>query len=162
MNQNINNQKLDIPKNLTSRSNSKVKHKSSEINLFKNKKIKKKECNLSMNNKINNYIDECKFLHLKKNDNKENNLKYKKISNKKQLNKINSVSISNKLNNKLLKSSRKKTKNLIKNNSVGNVSSFLSTKQNQSVIINNYNSFNYIFTNNNNNKIEVKQSKKND
>ena len=151
----------------TSRSNSKVKNKCIDILVLKNKKEKKKECNLTMNDKSNYYFDESKSFNLVKNEKeKEENIRKNKINekdlqnmNKKNVKKLNQVSSNN---NKQLKksSSRKSSKNLVKNNSVGNVQSLFSSKNNQSVIINNYNSFNYINVYHNNNKIEVKQNKK--
>ncbi len=151
----------------TSRSNSKVKNKCIDILVLKNKKEKKKECNLTMNDKSNYYFDESKSFNLVKNEKeKEENIRKNKINekdlqnkNKKNVKKLNQVSSNN---NKQLKksSSRKSSKNLVKNNSVGNVQSLFSSKPNQSVIINNYNSFNYINVYHNNNKIEVKQNKK--
>ena len=149
----------------TSRTNSKIKNKNSDISVLKNKKEKKKECNLTMNDKSNYYFDENKSLNLAKNEKEENNKKnerdLKNFQNKKNVNKINQISNNNNMNKQLKKSSsRKKSKYLVKNNSVGNVQNLFSVKPNQSLIINNYNSFNYINVYQNNNKIEVKQNKK--
>ncbi len=152
----------------TSRSNSKVQNKSSDISVLKNKKEKKKECNLTMNDKSNFCFDDSKSFNLVKNEKEkdrknqinEKNLKDFQKKNKTNTNKINPSSSNNHINQQLKKStSRKSSKHLAKNNSVGNVRSLYSSKPNQSVIINNYNSFNYINVNNNN-KIEVKQNKK--
>ena len=151
----------------TSRTNSKIKNKNSDISVLKNKKEKKKECNLTMNDKSNYYFDENKSLNLAKNEkekeenNKKNERDLKDFQNKKNVNKINQISNNNNMNKQLKKSSsRKKSKYLVKNNSVGNVQNLFSVKPNQSVIINNYNSYNYINVYQNNNKIEVKQNKK--
>ena len=52
----------------TSRTNSKIKNKISDISVLKNKKEKKKECNLTMNDKSNFCFDDSKSFNLVKNE----------------------------------------------------------------------------------------------
>ena len=124
--------------------------------------------NISQTSRSNSKVDDSKSFNLVKNEKEkdrknqinEKNLKDFQKKYKTNTNKINPSSSNNHINQQLKKStSRKSSKHLAKNNSVGNVRSLYSSKPNQSVIINNYNSFNYINVNNNN-KIEVKQNKK--